>query len=78
MNNIGDQDSKLDAYNTLDFNANYEFKTKTIFKSIVVNGIVNNIAGVEYNANGFDYGGGFYVYYPQAKTNFLVGATFKF
>lgn len=78
MNNIGDKDSKLDAYNTLDFNASYEFKTKAIFKSIVVNGIINNIAGAEYNSNGFDYGGGYYVYYPQAKTNFLVGATFKF
>jgi iron complex outermembrane recepter protein len=78
MNNIGDKDSKLDAYNTLDFNVNYEFKPKVIFKSIILNGMINNIAGVKYNGNGYDYGGGYYVFYPQATTNFLVGLTLKF
>ncbi|MBJ6369668.1 TonB-dependent receptor [Snuella sedimenti] len=78
MNNIGNKDSRLKAYNTLDFNLAYEFKPKAIFKSILVNGIVNNITNVKYNANGFDYGGGYYVYYPQATTNFLAGVTLKF
>ncbi|GAA3570615.1 TonB-dependent receptor [Snuella lapsa] len=78
MNNIGDKDSSLKAYNTLDFNLAYEFKPKAIFKSVLVNGIVNNITNVKYNANGFDYGGGYYVYYPQATTNFLAGVTLKF
>ncbi|MBP0904775.1 TonB-dependent receptor [Mariniflexile gromovii] len=78
MNNIGDKDSKIDAYNTLDFNVNYELKPKAIFKSIIINGIINNILGAEYNSNGFDYGGGYYVYYPQAKTNFLAGVTLMF
>ena len=78
MNNIGDKASNLEAYSVVDFNLNYEFKPKAIFKSILINGMLNNVLGEEYNANGFDYGGGFYVYYPQARTNFLVGVTLKF
>lgn len=78
LNNIQDEDSSLKAYSILDFNASYEFKTKAIFKAILVNGLINNITGVKYNSNGADYGGGYYVYYPQATTNFLAGVTFKF
>ncbi len=78
MNNIDDQDSKLAGYNTVDFNISYEIKPKSIFKSILFNGVINNVLDREYNGNGFDYGGGYYVYYPQAGSNFLLGATFKF
>jgi len=78
MNNLDDQDSKLPGYNTVDFNISYEIKPKSVFKSILLNGVFNNVLNREYNGNGFDYGGGFYVFYPQAGTNFLLGATLKF
>jgi iron complex outermembrane receptor protein len=78
MNNIEDQDSILDGYNTVDFNIAYEIKPKSIFKSILLSGVFNNVLDREYNGNGFDYGGGFYVFYPQAGTNFLLGATLNF
>jgi iron complex outermembrane receptor protein len=61
------------------------------FKSITFSALVNNIFGAEYVSNGYYYtyddtwtdpdiintieGAG---YYPQATTNFLIGATLKF
>ncbi|RNL93497.1 TonB-dependent receptor [Sinomicrobium pectinilyticum] len=91
MGNIDAESSKLDDYFVNDFNVQYEIKTNTIFKSIILNGLVNNIFDVKYESNGF-----FYIYdsdqvnpgsittveeagyYPQAGINFLVGATLKF
>ncbi|WP_281298092.1 TonB-dependent receptor [Flavobacterium limnophilum] len=78
MNNIDDASGKLKDYFVNDFNASYEFSTKSIFKSIVVNALANNIFNVDYVSNGADYGGGYVYYYPQAGTNFLVGLTLKF
>ncbi|MBP6758705.1 MAG: TonB-dependent receptor [Flavobacterium sp.] len=78
MNNIEDASGKLKDYFVNDFNASYEIATKSIFKSIVVNALVNNIFNVDYVSNGADYGGGYVYYYPQAGTNFLVGLTLKF
>ena len=78
MNNIGDQKSKLDGYNTVDLNVSYEIKPKSVFKSILLSGVFNNVLDREYNANGADYGGDYYVFYPQAGANFLLGATLKF
>ncbi|KDN56778.1 TonB-dependent receptor [Flavobacterium seoulense] len=78
MNNIDDTSSKLKDYFVNDFNAVYEIKTKSIFKSIMVNLLVNNIFNVDYVSNGTDYGGGYVYYYPQAGTNFLAGLTLKF
>ena len=78
MNNIDDASGKLKDYFVNDFNASYEFSTKTIFKSIVVNALINNIFNVDYVSNGADYGGGYVYYYPQAGANFLVGLTLKF
>ena len=78
MNNIDDGNSKLADYFVNDFNASYELKTKKIFKSILFTALVNNIFNKEYVANGADYGGGYIYYYPQATTNFLLGATLKF
>jgi len=74
-----------------DFNISYEIKMKSIFKSIIVSGLVNNIFDYKYESNGYFYtydddytnpgtvstieGAG---YYPQAGINFLAGLTLKF
>lgn len=91
MGNIDSENSVLDAYGILDFNANYEWNINKGIKSIVFSGLVNNILDLEYQSNGYFYtydddwsnppavqtieGTG---YYPQAGTNFLLGATLKF
>lgn len=91
MGNTDSKVSKLDSYFVNDFNVTYEIKTNKIFKSIILSGLVNNIFGEEYVSNGYYFtfddtwsnpgetatveGAG---YYPQATTNFLVGATLKF
>ena len=91
MGNTDSEASKLDGYFVNDFNLSYEIKTKSIFKSIVLSGLVNNIFGEKYMSNGYYYtydddysnpgtittidGAG---YYPQATTNFLIGVTLKF
>lgn len=91
MGNTDSKASKLESYFVNDLNLSYEIKTKSIFKSIVLSGLVNNIFGEKYISNGYYYtydddfsnpgtittieGAG---YYPQATTNFLIGATLKF
>jgi iron complex outermembrane receptor protein len=91
MGNIDSENSVLDAYGILDFNVNYEWNINKGIKSIVFSGLVNNILDLEYESNGYFYtydddwsnppavqtieGAG---YYPQAGTNFLLGATLKF
>lgn len=91
MGNTDSKASKLDSYFVNDFNVTYEIKPNSIFKSIVLSGLVNNVFGEKYVSNGYYYtyddtwsnpnqvttieGSG---YYPQATTNFLVGATLKF
>lgn len=91
MGNTDTEASKLDSYFVNDFNVMYEIKTKSIFKAIVISGLVNNLFGEKYSSNGFYYtydddwsdpnqittieGAG---YYPQATTNFLLGVTLKF
>lgn len=78
MNNIDDVSGRLKDYFVNDFNAAYEIKTTSVFKSIAINLLVNNIFNVDYISNGADYGGGYVYYYPQAGTNFLAGLTLKF
>lgn len=78
MNNIDDASGKLKDYFVNDFNVSYEITTKSIFESIVINALANNIFNVDYVSNGADYGGGYVYYYPQAGANFLVGLTLKF
>ena len=78
MNNIEDVSGKLEDYFVNDFNASYEIKTRSIFNSIAVNLLVNNLFDVDYISNGADYGGGAVYYYPQAGINFLAGLTLKF
>ncbi len=91
MGNIDSERSKLDAYAVNDLSVSYEFKPKSIFKSILLTGLVNNINNFKYESNGYFYtydddfsspgsittieGAG---YYPQAGTNFLVGLTLLF
>lgn len=81
----------LDRYFVNDVNASYEFKTNSIFKSITLSALINNIFNVKYVSNGYYYtyddtwsnppsvttldGAG---YYPQATRNFLLGAILKF
>jgi len=91
MSNIDSDYSKLDSYFVSDFNVSYELKLNKIVKSILFTGLVNNIFNEKYVSNGYYYnyednwtdpsvsttieGAG---YYPQATTNFLIGATLKF
>ena len=91
MGNTDSKISKLDGYFVNDLNITYEIKMKKVFKTILLSGLVNNIFGVKYVSNGYYFtyddtwsspnqittieGAG---YYPQATTNFLVGATLKF
>ena len=70
--------SRLKGYFVNDFNLSYEINPKSIFKSIIISGLVNNIFDVDYISDGADYGGGYVVYYPQAGINFLAGLTLKF
>ncbi|WP_394345919.1 TonB-dependent receptor [Gelidibacter sediminis] len=91
MGNTDSEGSKLKSYFVNDFNITYEIPMRSVFKSIVFSGLVNNIFNEKYVSNGYYYtydddfsvpgeittieGAG---YYPQATTNFIVGATLKF
>lgn len=77
MNNIELPEAKLLDYFVNDLNISYEVKPKSVFKSIVLSGLVNNIFDKQYVSNGYMYDIYPY-YYPQAGTNFLVGLTMKF
>ncbi|MET7029899.1 TonB-dependent receptor [Sediminicola luteus] len=91
MGNIDSENSTLSAYSQTDFNVQYEIRTKSFIKSIVLSGLVNNVFDSLYVSNGyfFTYDDDFSTpgtittvegagYYPQAGINFLVGATFNF
>ncbi len=91
LGNVDSDFSKLDSYFVNNLSVNYEIKTKSIFKSVIISGLVNNIFNEKYISNGYYFtyedtwttpgeiktieGTG---YYPQATTNFLVGLTMKF
>ena len=91
MGNTDTEISKLDAYFVNDLNITYQWSPKSVFSSVVVSALVNNIFDKEYVSNGYYYtyeddwsvpgqlttieGAG---YYPQATRNFLVGLTLKF
>ena len=87
LSNTDTKASKLASYFTTDFNVTYEIKMDRILKSIVISGLVNNMLNEKYVSNGYTYldswstpGNTFEVqgYYPQAGTNFLIGATLNF
>lgn len=91
MGNIDAETSKLSAYFVNDLSISYEIKPKSVFKSILLTALVNNIFDYKYESNGYFYtydddwsnpgqvttieGAG---YYPQAGINFLAGLTLKF
>ncbi|WP_405384515.1 TonB-dependent receptor [Maribacter sp. LLG6340-A2] len=91
MGNIDSDNSVLDAYSQSDLNVQYTFNCNGFLKSIVLSGLVNNVFNAKYVSNGYFYtydddfsvpdtittieGAG---YYPQAGTNFLLGATVNF
>jgi iron complex outermembrane receptor protein len=77
MNNIELPAAKLANYFVNDLNVAYEIKPKSVFKSIVISGLVNNILDKKYVSNGYMYDVYPY-YYPQAGINFLAGLTLKF
>ena len=91
MGNTDSEISRLENYFVNDFNISYEIKTKSIFKSIALSALVNNIFNKKYVSNGYYFtydddftqtgqittieGAG---YYPQATINFLIAASLKF
>ncbi|TDO78032.1 iron complex outermembrane receptor protein [Flavobacterium chryseum] len=77
MNNIELPAAKLADYFVNDLNVSYEIKPKSIFKSIIITGLVNNVLDKKYASNGYMYDVYPY-YYPQAGINFLAGLTLKF
>ena len=78
LSNSKDENAKLADYSTTDFNVFYEIKTKSVFKSIVISGMLNNVLDKKYVSNGVDYGGGYVYYFAQAGINGLAGVTLKF
>ncbi|MCW2118112.1 TonB-dependent receptor [Flavobacterium sp. 7A] len=78
LNNIEDHQGELANYFVNDFNVSYTIFPKSVFKSITINGLLNNFLNRSYVSNGADYGGGYVYYYPQAGINVLVGMTLKF
>ncbi|WP_298307735.1 TonB-dependent receptor [Flavobacterium sp.] len=77
MNNIESKEAKLNDYFVNDLNVSYEINPKSVFKSIVFNGLVNNILDKKYISNGYMYDVYPY-YYPQAGINFLIGMNLNF
>ncbi|WP_452224896.1 TonB-dependent receptor [Lacinutrix chionoecetis] len=89
LDNTSSESKSIDAYNVNNFNASYKIQPNWI-KEISFNLLVNNVFNNEYVSNGYTYSY-FYrpensndpavtenFYYPQATTNFLLGATLKF
>jgi iron complex outermembrane receptor protein len=77
MNNSDSLEARLSDYFVNDFNVSYTFKPKTIFKEIVLTGLVNNFLDKKYVSNGYMYDI-YPSYYPQAGINFLAGLNLKF
>ena len=77
MNNVESPEAKLADYFINDLNVTYEIKPKSVFKSIVFKGLVNNIFNKKYISNGYMWDIYPY-YYPQAGTNLLAGITLLF
>jgi len=89
MGNIDAEASVLEAYSQSDLNIQYALEFDSIIKSITFSGLVNNIFNEDIVSNGYfftfddDSSGSLQTfegagYYPQAGTNFLLGATVRF
>lgn len=89
--NLDLESSLLESYFVNDLNIQYNIKSIPFVKALVLTGQVNNLFNTLYENNGFFFsfdvpnetGGGVTTFdgagfYPQAGTNFLVGATLKF
>ena len=89
LDNTSSDSKSIPSYLVNNINASYKINPKWI-KEIAFNLLVNNIFNKEYVSNGYTYSY-FYrpensgdaavtenFYYPQAKTNFLLGMTLKF
>ena len=91
MSNTEAELSQLDSFFTNDINLVYTIQPKSVFDSIVITGLINNIFNEKFISNGYYYtfdddfsnpgsittveGVG---YYPQAGTNFLLGVSLLF
>ena len=91
MGNRDSEFSKLESYFVNDLNVSYVISCDKLIESITFAGLINNILNEKYISNGYYYtfeddfsnpgtvttveGAG---YYPQATTNFLLGATINF
>nr|WP_072989598.1 TonB-dependent receptor [Pseudozobellia thermophila] len=89
MGNIDSEGSVLDAYTQSDLSLHYTLEFGSVLESITFSGLVNNIFDADIISNGYfytydDHSTGSVVtyegagYYPQAGTNFLLGATVRF
>ena len=86
MSNTDTVASKLDSYFVTDLNFSYTINFKSVFKSIVIRGMVNNLLDLEYVDRGYTYldtwsgptASEIQGYYPQATRNFILGMTMIF
>jgi iron complex outermembrane receptor protein len=86
MSNTDTEASKLDSYFVTDLNFSYSINFKSVFKSIVIRGMVNNLLDLEYVDRGYTYldtwsgstASEIQGYYPQATRNFILGMTMIF
>jgi iron complex outermembrane receptor protein len=77
MNDSDSPESILESYFINDINVGYEFNPKSVFKSILITGLINNVFDRKYVSNGYMWDVYPY-YYPQAGINLLVGMNLKF
>ena len=92
MSNTEAEQSKLESYFVNDLNINYTLYPKSVFESIRLTGLINNIFDEKYVSNGYYFTYDIEDtskpnniatiegagYYPQAEINFLTGVTFTF
>ena len=86
MSNTDTEASKLDSYFVTDLNFSYTINFKSVFKSIVIRGMFNNLLDLEYVDRGYTYldtwsgptASEIQGYYPQATRNFILGMTLIF
>ncbi|MFL2623845.1 MAG: TonB-dependent receptor [Flavobacteriaceae bacterium] len=86
LSNTDTEASKLDSYFVTDLNFSYTINFKSVFKSIVIRGMVNNLIDLEYVDRGYTYldtwsgptDSEIQGYYPQATRNFILGITMIF
>ena len=55
MGNTDTATSKLESYFVNDFNVSYKWNPKSVFTSVIVSGLINNIFDEEYVSNGYYY-----------------------